>query len=291
MIKAFVILCVVCGLLVSCDSVETSKLPGTLDCTINAATEEPNTNPATDAVTDEQIPSTDDVEDAIGGQPSVAVDGIHHEMYYAVEMSFIDYFIGADEFYNDFVPKFKNTRDKTYRGICEYYGISKEEYGDFWEKMRADFNDSYLSEIYDFDMLYPLETKYDAWFSDNYETAEAFMAEDASDLTIEKKNEFANASSSYVSSKRDAGYTIRYYTIDSKLIDYVGKAAFDRYLLAENDMNIESFIDYFNIDKATYLEIYEDDVLYPYNPDYLFAESGVESVFEVNAKKRADVAE
>ncbi len=261
----------ICGLLVSCSA----KDP--------AADETTTAEDSTAQVTEESTGESTDPE-SDGGQ-STAADGIHHEVYYAVELSFIDHFIGTDEFYNDFVPKFGKTRDKTYRGVCEYYGISKEEYTDFWDGMREAWKkNNYLSENYPFEKLYPLEDKYDAWFSDDYETNEAFIHE--GELTSAAKKELEKAASSYISDKRDDSYTLRYYTIDYKLIDHVGNEAFEKFLKATDDVNIMSFIEYFNIDKETYLDIYKNDLLYPYAPDYLFAENGVDEIFRVHPEKK-----
>ena len=202
--KKLAALMLICGLLVSCSA----KDP--------AADETTTAEDSTAQVTEESTGESTDPE-SDGGQ-STAADGIHHEVYYAVELSFIDHFIGTDEFYNDFVPKFGKTRDKTYRGVCEYYGISKEEYTDFWDGMREAWKkNNYLSENYPFEKLYPLEDKYDAWFSDDYETNEAFIHE--GELTSAAKKELEKAASSYISDKRDDSYTLRYYTIDYKLID------------------------------------------------------------------------
>ena len=282
------ILYIVCVCLMSCGSIGTSSRTNELDGSNNTMTEKADIIKAEDTSLERRV--TAGVQANVNeGQPSVAIDGIHHEMYYAIEMSFIEYFIGEDEFYNNFIAKFGSTRDNNYRGICEYYGITKDEYIAFWEDMRDDFNASYLSETYDFEELFPLETKYDIWFSDDYETASEFIADDiSSDIKIGIAK---SAAKTYISDKRESRYTFRYYTIDSMLIDYVGEENFNQYLSDEDVVNIVSFLSYFDIDMAAYLEIYKDCELYPYNPEYLFADDCIEAIFKVNADRRVDATE
>lgn len=226
--------------------------------------------------------------EGIGGQAETALDGKHHEMYYAVDMAFIDHFVGVDEYYNHYYPRFGNTVDNTYRGICEYYGITKAEYIDFWEGVREEYNASHLAERWSFEEMYPLETLYDEWFSDDYETNPVFYSyaykESIANQISSEKLDISTKSTSYLSDERSANYTHRYYTIDSELIDSVGADEFNKYISCTSEINIISFIEYFKITKEKYLEIYDGYKLYPYNPDYLFARDDISSYFCVESK-------
>jgi len=231
------------------------------------------------------VPEGVDVTDFLGGQMATAPDGIHHEMFFAVDLAFVDYFVGMDEYNNNYLPMFDITTDNTYRGICEYYGITKEEYTEFWEEIKERYSRSHLSEIWSFEETYPIETKYDEWFSDDYNTNSVFFS---SDYKAIKAAYDLKEAVPYISAERSPEYTLRYYTIDAKLTDYVGEERFQEYLLEAEDVNILSFIGYFNIDREIYMDIYEGYRLYPYNPEYLFSAGKSMAYFAVHPLKRED---
>lgn len=285
--KKILLLCLFCFILLGCNNLEQS------DADNSDSLNEPNTNSITtfenqensEISIDTNIPTTSEQHpEGIGGQGVVAIDGYHHEMYYSTELMFIDHFIGLDEFYDYYRPIFQGTMDVTYRGICEYYGISKEEYVSFWESQRILYEQSYLAETYDFEKMYPVETKYDAWFVDEYETDSSFIP----------SGKIPNGMTTpYIAENREDCYTIRYYTIDGKLLDYVGSDKWEEYLSATVDVNILTFIEFFSIDREEYLKIYAENtynpyyhVLYPYHPDYLFSPEKTVDYFTVHAERR-----
>ncbi len=282
--KFFIIFSISCLLLSGCNNIDALNTDNNVDSIQQQEANQSSAQNEENISTDYPQPvEGSDLSTAVGGQPSIALDGIHHEMFYAIELDFVEHFIGEDEYFNNFVPKFDNTIDNTYRGLCEYYGISKDEYIEFWETKRKNFNESYLSETFEFEDIFPIETKYDAWFADDYETNPVFYARE---YTVAFEGELVateiakkNISASYHSENRASGYTYRYYTIDGKLIDYVGDEKFKEYLSDINDVNILTFIEYFDIDKEDYLKIYSGYNLYPYNPEYLFSDENCELYF------------
>lgn len=227
---------------------------------------------------------TKNPNEGVGGPSDVALDGYHHEMYYAIDFSFAYNFVSEEEFAH-FGQMFENTKDFTYRGMCEYFGISKDEYVAFWEKMRTEYEASYLAEKWPFDYMYIMESHYDEWFADDYEINRVFMADESSWSEAPGK--------SYISAERSDDYILRYYTIDYKLIDYVGKDDFDKYLSEAEHVNIKTFIEYFNIALEDYLQLYElpepnpyNHKLYPYNPDYLFSGESFDEYFKVHPENK-----
>lgn len=273
---------------VGCSTVDTSCHRGSED-------KEQIVDSQNDALSNNYVSGTNSdtiLQEGVGGQPTKALDGIHHEMYYAVDMAFVEFFIGTDEYYDHYYPLFGNTMDNTYRGICEYYGITKDEYIKFWEEMREKYNESHLAERWSFEEIYPLETLYDAWFSDNYETESVFYANDNRLTSSEQINaetiKFSTKTQSYVPKERSFGFTYRYYTIDGKLIDYVGAEEFKKYIASTIDINIVSFIEYFEITREIYLEIYDGYSLYPYNPDYLFSADKSLTYFSVDTTAKVN---
>ena len=222
-----------------------------------------DTKPAdTTALPSDTLPTTDTIPDGIGGDSTgFASDNYHHEMYYAIDLEFTYDFLSKDEF-SHFRTLFDGTKNFNYRGFCEYYGITHAEFESYWEYRRGIHDQSYLVELYTFEYLYIMEHHYDEWFADDYESNPVFMATDTYPDNIGK---------TYIAKERSEDYTIRYYTIDYMLVEAVGDTEFEKYLQTAEEINILTFLAYFDITKDEYLEIYKVARPKPYNAEYLFS--------------------
>ena len=208
-----------------------------------------DTKPAdTTALPSDTLPTTDTIPDGIGGDTTgFASDKYHHEMYYALDLGFVYHILSEDES-SHFSTLFDGTKNFNYRGFCEYYGITHAEFESYWEDRRVIYDQSQTAEMYTFEYFYIMEHHYDEWFADDYESNPVFMA-----------------------TERSEDYTIRYYTIDYMLVEAVGDTEFEKYLQTAEEINILTFLAYFDITKDEYLEIYKVARPKPYNAEYLFS--------------------
>ena len=246
-----------CLLLTGC-----AVTPPYTEHTTNETTPEiTDTKPAdTTALPSDTLPTTDTIPDGIGGDSTgFASDNYHHEMFYAMEIDFMTHFAGRDG-YLHFGDLFDATTNFNYRSYCEYYGITQAEFETYWENIRVIYNQT--EQTHPFDELFIMEIHYDEWFADDYESNPVFMVTDTYP---------DNLSKTYIAKERSEDYTILYYTIDYMLVEAVGDTEFEKYLQTAEEINILTFLTYFDITKDDYLEIYKAAWLKPHNVEYLFS--------------------
>ena len=215
-------------------------------------------DPGVTTLTTDAPPASDTVLDGIGGTMA-GLFGYHHEMFYAMEIDFMTHFAGRDGHLH-FNKLFDGTKNFNYRGYCEYFGITQAEFEAYWENIRVIYNQT--EQTHPFDELFIMEHHYDEWFADDYASNPVFMATDTYP---------DNLSKTYIAKERSEDYTILYYTIDYMLVEAVGDTEFEKYLQTAEEINILTFLTYFDITKDEYLEIYKAEWLKPHNVEYLFS--------------------
>jgi len=195
----------------------------------------------------------------------VTDDGRHVWLYLDLSGFFMDGFICSDIY--RYIEIYGMTDDCNYGAICEYYGVTKEEYIEFCKRHLERHCAVPYGEkpVYNYE---PVMLNWDAWFTEEYW--------DHPDFVFSTYD--SDVYDCYYTSVPDRGnYTRRYYRIDYDLIQYVTEEEFYKWIDAVEDkeQNIVAFIEYFDIDEEEYRAIYE----YkggkvgnptPYNPDYLF---------------------
>lgn len=185
----------------------------------------------------------------------------------------------ADEFFE----MMQYTMSGSMAGFIEYFGISREDYIKVIEEKTADWSSSKKEENW---VLF----KYSALFLSSTVGGQYF---ESSSFIIELRDIYGI---SYLGrpnwpeyDRRPYEYTGIYFTIDSRLKDYVGQEKFNEFLdkYRELDCNIVNFVEYFDISKEEYIKIIDDYYdtirwyfggipnnsdyyIYPYNPDYLY---------------------
>ncbi len=195
----------------------------------------------------------------------VTDDGRHLFLYLHLDGTFMR-FVG-DVIDDDYIPKYAMTDDLNIAAVCEYYGVTKEEYIEFCEGYIEKFCKAPYGEkpVYNYE---PVMLNWDAWFTEEYW--------DHPDFVFSTYD--SDVYDCYYTSVPDRGnYTRRYYRIDYDLIQYVTEEEFYKWIDAVEDkeQNILAFIEYFDIDEEEYRAIYEYKGTkawnpMPYNPDYLF---------------------
>lgn len=163
---------------------------------------------------------------------------------------------GISEFYaNRFFTYYYFSDDYNLGFLLEYFDISKEDYIAYLDKI---VNESNVQMI---DENYPYFRYVNGLYSENYMEEEKII-----NSQYEKKGE------TYYAQNRDGIHNSIYYTIDYRLIDHVGEEKFNEYLSNTDDVNILSFIDYFDIDWYTFSGVINKDRgnARPYNVYYVY---------------------
>ncbi len=153
---------------------------------------------------------------------------------------------------------FDKTEEWGIPDFIDYYGITREEYEKVWylevkeNKYNPDFYESFNVNKY-----------WNVWYADYfyYGNVEMFVHPD-----------YDRPKTRSVTYKYDNSHTRHYYTIDWRLIEYVTPEKFKEYenkFARTENFNVIHFVNYFEIDKEEFLEIYPDLWKY-YNPDYVY---------------------
>lgn len=172
---------------------------------------------------------------------------------------------GSSEKYSQM---FLKTEDFNQRAFFDYFGISSEKY---WEIYDSGTIENYAG-IYgdEFSKVYNPEK----WFAADYATNRYFLAND--DPAPDTGNVF-------IRPEGDTVHTDRYFTIHPSLISLVGEDKFEEFkgkFGGTADFNVLKFVEYFNIDKASFTECMDKcGSLYIYNPDYVFGTAEMQKAY------------
>ncbi len=206
-------------------------------------------------------------------------DGKHRAYYFTIDgllLEYIDGKAGSSIFADEYLKLFNGTTAINMPALCEYYGITKEEYVAHCNKFIEEFGKSKEGEIPIYLMFRLYAFRYDAIFSEEYWNHSDYLL---NAYVIPEIDDH------YTSLEDRNGYTKRYYIIDRRLIEYVGVDEFEDWLdaVSDTEQNIIEFIDHFGITREIYEDIYRKDCwqeatehtvarwrFLPYNPDYLF---------------------
>jgi len=208
-----------------------------------------------------------------GGDTS---DGKHVQYYYGIDGKFIDEIISREIFENHFRPLAECTKRNNMSMVCEYYGITKEEYMELYtfEDYKAPYGEAPFVLLWNLDSY-----RFDAIFSDKPWDHPDYL------LPLYTPPEIDDY---YTEIADRNGYMRDYYIIDRLLIEYVGVDAFEEWLEEKEDIdqNIVEFVKDFGITREIYEDIYRETCfveaskigfdykdywqMLPYNPDYLF---------------------
>lgn len=180
------------------------------------------------------------------------------------DYSFYGYFDISKEKRVNFYLMYSYTHWENLGFLLEYYGITEIEYQNYVNVVQNLYNEIlgyYGKGTEALDKSYPLFRYVKGWYSENYMEDPLMIKAD-----YEKKGD------TYYAENRDGKHNLIYYTIDYRLINYVGKDKFDEYLDKTDDVNILSFIDYFELDWYTFSGIINEDASagLPYNTYFVF---------------------
>jgi len=196
-----------------------------------------------------------------------ALDGKHSSWYFSIPGLMISDLIGEDNF-KQYVDMFSGSWQINKSAICEYFDITREEYVAYYEAFLEEHGKAEEGVLPNELILWNLDClRYDAIFSEEYWNHPDFLVLDYQKPEIDDY---------YTSLNDRGGYTRHYYTIDRKLIEYIGENEFEQWLKEKDDkdQNILEFIKDFNITKEDYSDIYAKDVseglMRPYRMEYLF---------------------
>lgn len=187
-----------------------------------------------------------------------------------------------DQYFNIFV----RTEDINPISFCRYYGISKEEYVQLYERMNhlESFINDYREGRYESFAIY---YQIDALFSDGEEFNEYFMKDSFKDRAIKSER---------IMPKEECNHTYTYHTIHYTLIEFVGEEKYNEFkeeFAGTEDFNIINFLNYFQIDKELYLKMMEEaghtgvlrgkdsKYLHFYHPQYLFGSEEEQELYFV----------
>ena len=196
-------------------------------------------------------------------------DNKHTYEYFCLD-GILSSYIGVERI-NKEATKFAGTEDYNVRAICEYFGIDKKTYTDLYDSYFDRLSAAKYGEMPDI-FMFAYGYQYDAWFDGDYWDNELFLAEGY------KAPEYDTYRGEV---PEGDNHTRRYYTVDWRLIEYVGTEKFEAWL-ADNpeasDRNIIKFISDFGITREQYVKIYDiarngkagSTIVLPYKTDYLF---------------------
>ena len=208
-------------------------------------------------------------------------DNKHTYEYFCLD-GILSSYIGVERI-NKEATKFAGTEDYNVRAICEYFGIDKKTYTDLYDSYFDRLSAAKYGEMPDI-FMFAYGYQYDAWFDGDYWENELFV------IDRYKAPEYDTFHGEVPDGDN---HTRRYYTVDWRLIEYVGTEKFEAWL-ADNpeasDRNIIKFISDFGITREQYDKIYAvpllngtGRILLPYNPYYLFGtEEMIKEYFTVH---------
>ena len=97
-------------------------------------------------------------------------DGKHYAYYYNIDgllMTYVDKKAGSSIFADEYLKLFEKTADINISALCEYYGITKEEYVGYYSEFIEEFGKSKEGEIPPYLMFRLPAFRYDAIFLRN----------------------------------------------------------------------------------------------------------------------------
>ena len=198
-------------------------------------------------------------------------DGKHVDYYYSIDTRLMKYIMAnaPDGAYSRYMSSAYDTKRINTASICEYFGITKDEYMALYtfERHKAPYGEIPLVLSANLDRY-----RFDAIFSETPWDHPDFLALNYTPPAIDDH---------YTALEDRNGYMRDYYLIDRLLIEDVGPDAFEQWLEnKENaEQNIAMFINDFRITREIYEDIYRETCysewydkwsLLPYNTDYLF---------------------
>ena len=214
---------------------------------------------------------------------SAKKDGKHVDYYYSIDGVLMDFINDLQRGASDrYIELTKDTKRINTASICEYFGITKDEYMALYtfEEYTAPYGEIPFILAANLDRY-----RFDAIFSETPWDHPDFLA----------LNYTPPATDDHYTALEDRnGYMKDYYLIDRLLIEYVGPDAFEQWLENKEDaeQNIAMFINDFRITREIYEDIYRETCyleqydkwsLLPYNPDYLFGTAEMqEEYFKVH---------
>ena len=221
--------------------------------------------PTTDTPTTDEVLPPDDEEPV---ELLWAFDDKHLYAYGHIGYSFLErYGVITLEQSNEWSNIFDKSYNNCYGTLIEYYGITKEQFVDAFEKELERLGCATWEEYMEYNLSslnkVDLAPFYDAWFSEDYENYELFVHPDYVKPEIDSVK---------IRCETDDVHMDRYYTIDRKLITYVGLREFNKFkeeFGGTEKFNIIYFLEYFDIDREEFLTVYPD-LFKPYNPDYIY---------------------
>ena len=213
-----------------------------------------------------------------------SLDGKHIRFFHQVDARLIDY-VTQEKFYHYVSFAGHTELGGTAAAVCEYFGISKEEYMAYYNNHMMNTGKVPYGVIpmgvYGNIDLY----RYDAMFSEEFWNHPDYLL---SGYVAPETDDY------YTSLKDRNGYMRVYYIIDRLLIEYVGVDAFEQWLeeKEDSDQNIIEFVKDFGITREIYEDIYRETCysewlnrwsMLPYNTDYLFGTAEMqEEYFKVH---------
>ncbi|MBQ9544316.1 MAG: hypothetical protein IJV00_04240 [Clostridia bacterium] len=220
-------------------------------------------------------PSAETPASSAEAAPEPGYDGRHTLRYGALDPDFLELLISREQT-DEYINVFWYSEDRNYGALCDYFGISSESFGRavrLWKEREQKLG---LTEEV-FENEYPELFFWEKWFGD-FKNDPAFLSGAEPDTV-----------SVTLRCESDALHTDRYYTIDRRLIEYVGTRSFgqfkDKYAGTEQ-FNILNFIDTFEITKEEYVSLFErtsrfreEWVSYPYSPEYLFGDAEKQALY------------
>lgn len=200
-----------------------------------------------------------------------SLDGKHVRFFHQVDGRLIN--IITQEKFNHYISFAGRTEfGSTASSVCEYFGISKEEYMALYNEYmnnvgKAPYGEMPMGVYLSIDLF-----RYDAIFSEQFWNHPDYLL---SSYVVPEIDDY------YTSLKDRNGYMRVYYLIDSLLIEHVGVDAFEKWLEEKEDVdqNILDFVEHFGITREIYEDIYRETCynqytgnwsMLPYNTDYLF---------------------
>lgn len=200
-----------------------------------------------------------------------SLDGKHVRFYHQIDGFFIDHI--TREKFNHYISFAGYTEyGCTTAAVCEYFGISREEYMALYTERMNDFGRALYGQMPilicgNLDLY-----RYDAIFSEQFWNHPDYLL---SSYVVPAIDDY------YTSLQDRNGYMRVYYLIDSLLIEQVGVDEFEKWLEEKEDVdqNILDFVEYFGITREIYEDVYRQTCynqytgnwsMLPYNTDYLF---------------------
>ena len=204
-------------------------------------------------------------------------DGRHTLRYGALDPDFLLLLLSREQI-DTYINVFWYSEDRNYGALCEYFGISSGSFARavrLWKEHEATLG--LTDEM--FEKEYPELSGWENWFGD-YKNAVVFLADKSREPDLLSVTERCES---------DSVHTDRYFTIDRRLIQFVGTRSFEQFrakYAGSEQFNVLKFIDFFEITKDEYISLCEntskfreDWISYPYSPEYLFGDAEKQRVY------------